>query len=206
MMGLSKYFAELAVHRQAALDTQMHSAIVRFGNVIGSRGSVIPLFQRQLERGGPLTLTDYEMTRYFMTIPEAVQLVLQASVLPLDARTLILDMGEPVRILDLAQNLIRLSGYQPHEIEIQTTGIRAGEKLHETLIWQDERLAPTDCPQILSAQPDMSRLEQHLQVLEQFLSRLNDSAHEVEGWIHQHLVPLFPGVTRVAERIGVRYD
>jgi len=194
VMGLSKYFAELAVHRMEHNHTDLNCSIVRFGNVIGSRGSVIPLFQRQIEKGGPLTITDPEMTRYFMTIPEAVQLVLQASILKAKAQTFILDMGEPVRILDLAQNLIRLSGYQADEIEIQTVGIRSGEKLHETLVWQDEQLLPTPCPQILAAEASAERLQNHLSKLESILTYLqaSDEIPDFENWLKTQVFPHFP--------------
>lgn len=196
MMGLSKYFAELIVHRQMQIDTSMHCSIVRFGNVIGSRGSVIPLFQEQIARGGPITITDPAMTRYFMTIPEAVQLVLQASFLKSSGQTFILDMGEPVRILDLVQNMISLSGLQADDIEIHIVGIRPGEKLHETLTWQDETLIPTTCPQILAAQADPQRLKQHLYYLEQLLHRLQqpETYASFETWLFQEIIPHFPGL------------
>jgi FlaA1/EpsC-like NDP-sugar epimerase len=196
IMGLSKYFAELVVHRMGKEQPQMHCSIVRFGNVIGSRGSVIPLFQKQIEMGGPLTLTDPAMTRYFMTIPEAVQLVLQASLLKAPSQAFILDMGEPVKIMDLAQNLIRLSGYQANELEIKSVGIRKGEKLHETLVWSDETLQSTDCPQILAAQADPKRLEQHLCYLEQILSQFQqpDTYLTFETWFRAHITPHFPSL------------
>jgi FlaA1/EpsC-like NDP-sugar epimerase len=118
---------------------------VRFGNVLGSDGSVIPLFKKQLAAGGPLTVTDPGVTRYFMSIPEAVQLVLQAAALPEAAgRIAMLDMGEPIRILDLAEQLIRLSGYVPYrDVEIVFTGLRPGEKLTEELISPEEMGEPT---------------------------------------------------------------
>jgi FlaA1/EpsC-like NDP-sugar epimerase len=122
---------------------------VRFGNVLGSSGSVIPIFKRQIEKGGPVTVTDPEMTRYFMTIPEAVSLVVQAGGMGASGQVFVLDMGRPIRILDLAQNMIRLSGKEPgRDIEIVYSGIRPGEKLHEELWGTHETVSPTEHPKI----------------------------------------------------------
>jgi FlaA1/EpsC-like NDP-sugar epimerase len=145
VMGATKRMAEKLVAQMA------HSgfAAVRFGNVLGSRGSVVPTMQKQIAGGGPVTVTDPNMTRYFMTIPEAVTLVLQASSLAQGGEIYLLDMGKPVKILDLAHNLIRLCGYEPEkEISIQITGCRPGEKLTEQLVGLGESTQPTALPKI----------------------------------------------------------
>ncbi len=152
VMGASKRCAELIVHR-VAHETGRPYVAVRFGNVLGSRGSVVPFFKKQIEAGGPVTVTHPDMVRFFMTIPEAVQLVLQAATLGQGGEVFVLDMGKPVRIQDLARDLIRLSGLQPDsDIEIQFTGMRPGEKLFEELFIQGEAYAQTQHEKILVVQ------------------------------------------------------
>jgi FlaA1/EpsC-like NDP-sugar epimerase len=147
-MGASKRVAELVVQDLGRrFDTRVLA--VRFGNVIGSNGSAVPIFQEQIRQGGPLTITDKRMTRYFMTIPEAAQLVLQASTIGRGGEVFVLHMGDPVRIMDLAETLISLSGLKPHDdIKIVETGIRPGEKLYEELRFEHETTLPTSHPKI----------------------------------------------------------
>ena len=151
---------------------------VRFGNVLGSTGSVVPLFQRQIEAGGPLTVTHPDVTRYFMTTREAVELVLQASALgeadaAASGKIYVLDMGEPVRVLDLAQQMIRLAGLKPNDdVKIEFIGLRPGEKLEEELLHDDETLVPTVCPGLLLASPRTSDLA----LLQRSLDELEDAA------------------------------
>jgi FlaA1/EpsC-like NDP-sugar epimerase len=138
VMGASKRFAETYVRSLAQVSATRFAA-VRFGNVLGSNGSVLPLFHEQIARGGPVTVTDPRATRFFMTIPEACGLILQATRIAQGGEVYVLDMGEPVRVLDLAHNLIRLYGYEPgRDIEVKIIGLRPGEKLHETLVDEEE--------------------------------------------------------------------
>ena len=153
VMGATKRLCEMII--QALNPTsQTDFVAVRFGNVLGSNGSVVPLFKKQIAKGGPVTLTHKEIVRYFMTIPEAAQLVLQAGGFAQGGEIFVLDMGKPVKIYDLAENLIKLSGYEPHtEIEIQVTGLRPGEKLYEELLMDEEGLTETDHKKIFIGKP-----------------------------------------------------
>jgi O-antigen biosynthesis protein WbqV len=168
VMGATKRLAEsfcqaldlYEARRRSPLSHGTRYVTVRFGNVLGSTGSVVPLFQRQLAAGGPLTVTDPEVTRFFMTVREAVELVLQAAALPPDSeaadargKIFVLDMGEPVRIVDLAHQMIRLAGLRGRDIRIEYIGLRAGEKLHEELFHPAEPLIPTGNPAIRLAAP-----------------------------------------------------
>ncbi len=154
VLGMTKRLAEMIV-REAHHNTGRPFVAVRFGNVLGSRGSVVPFFQEQIAAGGPVTVTHPEIIRYFMTIPEAVALVLQAATLGARKEVFVLDMGDPVKIVDLARDMIELSGYQVgRDIDITFTGLRPGEKLYEELFTEDERPVPTAHPKILMARSE----------------------------------------------------
>ena len=150
IMGVSKQIAERFVHAMSQISSTCFT-VVRFGNVLGSDGSVVPIFQDQIRRGGPITVTDPRMTRFFMTIPEASQLVLQAAAMGQGGEIFVLEMGEPVKIVDLARDLVRLSGLPEDSIEICFTGIRPGEKLYEELYFDDEETLATAHPKLRAA-------------------------------------------------------
>ena len=171
VMGQSKALCEWIVEAYGSRrEISTRFVAVRFGNVLGSSGSVIPIFRRQIAKGGPVTVTHPDMTRYFMTIPEAASLVVQAGAIGGEGEIFVLDMGEPVRILDLARNMIRLSGKEPDgDVPIDFVGARPGEKLHEELWGADEEVRPTSHPKIqrvTRAGADAARLERELEALE----------------------------------------
>ena len=172
IMGASKRVAEIYVQALARLSKTKFTT-VRFGNVLGSNGSVIPLFMEQINNGGPVTVTHRDVIRYFMTIPEATQLVLQTGCIGNGGEIFVLDMGEPIRIVDLAEQLINLSGLTPYDdIDIIFTGLRPGEKLFEELLIEGEGIMPTAHPKIKV----LKSLRYDLNILEKKLDRLNSDA------------------------------
>ena len=172
VMGATKRLAEIVVEGLNAQGSTAFTA-VRFGNVLGSHGSVVPLFERQIRSGGPVTLTHPDIIRYFMTIPEAAQLVLEAGAMAGSSEVFVLDMGQPVKILDLAENLIKLSGYVPYvDIDIVETGLRPGEKLYEELLMKSDGLIKTTSSKIfIERQQEISQqeMDQKLEILRQAL-------------------------------------
>lgn len=170
IMGASKRVCEMIVQAKNKVSKTEYVA-VRFGNVLGSNGSVIPLFKKQIERGGPVTVTHKDITRFFMTIPEAVQLILQAVTYAKGGEIFVLDMGEPVKIYDLAVSLIKLLGYEPNvDIPIEITGLRPGEKLYEEILMSEEGLTSTKHDKIFISKPmhmEMTELEEKLNILKE---------------------------------------
>jgi FlaA1/EpsC-like NDP-sugar epimerase len=199
IMGVTKRVAEQLV---GSMQNGTKCVSVRFGNVLGSSGSVVPIFKRQIAAGGPVTVTDPAMRRFFMTIPEAVQLVLQASTMSGGGEIFVLNMGEPVRIADLARNLILLSGLQPEEdIRIEYTGVRPGEKLYEEIHAEQENTLPTYHEKInIFAGPVLSRreMERHIEIIRR-LCRKRDAARLVLEL--KHLVPEYNPSSHVLERL-----
>ena len=197
IMGASKRFAEMILQGLAQKNTSTRFCMVRFGNVLGSSGSVVPLFREQIARGGPVTVTHPEVSRYFMSIPEAAQLVLQASAMGTGGDVFVLDMGEPVRIVELARRMIRLSGYEMNHdthigehIEIEFSGLRPGEKLREELLL-GSNVTGTGHPMIMRAEEECltyGQIHRHLTELMRYCDNMdclgitNVLAHAVSGY------------------------
>ncbi len=191
IMGATKRFCEMILQSRSMSTTEF--CAVRFGNVLGSNGSVVPLFRKQIESGGPVTITDKRIIRYFMTIPEAAQLVLEAGAMAQQSQIFVLDMGEPVKILDLAEDLIRLSGLEPYrDIEIREIGLRPGEKLYEELLMKSETLIKTENSKIFIEQQqyiDPVEITEDLQYLDRAVSEDFDSEELIS--ILQGMIPTY---------------
>ena len=197
VMGATKRLAEIVCQGlQAGSSTRF--VIVRFGNVLGSTGSVIPKFREQIARGGPITVTHPEINRYFMSIPEAAQLVLQAGLMGTGGEIFVLDMGEPVKIVDLARELIRLSGYSEADIGIEFTGLRPGEKLYEELLADDELTLATPHPKLRIAKSRPAADAAWLQQLSDWLQHGNAGADQVRQQLAARVPEYTPQATSTA--------
>ncbi len=188
VMGASKRLAELVVQAVAAEHAATQYVSVRFGNVLGSSGSVVPLFTRQIQRGGPVTVTHPDIVRYFMTIPEAAQLVLQAGLMGRSGQIYVLDMGEPVKIIELARLLIRLSGKTEQDVPIAFTGLRPGEKLFEELLADDETTEPTPHPKLRVAKTSGQSVV-GIDAVAGWIAQAGPApaSHDLRRWLQTHL-------------------
>ena len=200
VMGVTKQIAERYVHTLSQ-ESSTRFTVVRFGNVLGSAGSVVPIFQEQIRQGGPITVTDPRMERYFMTIPEASQLVLQAATMGRGGEIFVLEMGEPVRIVDLARDLVRLSGLPEGAVDVHFTGVRPGEKLFEELYFDEEETLPTSHPKVRAAYQrpySLGEVRGGILLLERLVDNVPDDVlrQELHG-----LVPEFKPVSSDADAV-----
>lgn len=204
IMGATKRLCEMIIQTKNKVSKTEYAA-VRFGNVLGSNGSVIPLFKKQIAQGGPVTVTHKDITRFFMTIPEAVSLVLQAMTYAKGGEIFVLDMGEPVKIYDMAVKLIQLSGYEPNvNMQIKITGLRPGEKLYEEILMNEEGLEATKHDKIHVAEPlnmTIEEMEEKLEVLRNLLKNSNNEEKDIIKNTMKQIVPTF----KLGEEINKKY-
>lgn len=190
VMGCTKRITEIIIQYMDTVSKNTVYTAVRFGNVLGSHGSVIPIFTKQIENGGPITLTHPDIERYFMTIPEAAQLVCQAGGLAKGGEIFVLDMGEPVKIMNLAKNMIRLAGYDIDDIGIKITGLRPGEKMYEELAMESEleTRKTTELDKIYVTQP--------MEISEEFFNNMLESLKDVNNDnVREKLMAIVPNYT-----------
>ena len=201
IMGASKRICEIII-QSIDVNSETEFVAVRFGNVLGSNGSVIPLFKKQIENGGPVTVTHKDVIRYFMTIPEAAQLVIQAGAMAKGGEVFVLDMGEPVRIMDLAKDLIRLSGFEPGvDIPIEIIGLRPGEKLYEELLLDEEGIETTSHNKIFIGKPIYTDYKLLLKSLEELKRIVREEGEEELVQFVKHMVPTYKDNTEVNKRV-----
>jgi FlaA1/EpsC-like NDP-sugar epimerase len=197
VMGASKRAAELYVqslfHQQSLLkDNPTKFITTRFGNVLGSNGSVVPLFRKQIEKGGPITITHPDIIRYFMTIPEACQLVLEAGTMGKGGEIFVFDMGEPVKIMDLAIKMIKLAGYIPNKhIKIKITGLRPGEKLYEELLTKESKTLPTHHKKIMIGVDKTRNYEEVNEKINTIIESANNLKNDLVVAELKNLIPEF---------------
>jgi FlaA1/EpsC-like NDP-sugar epimerase len=195
VMGATKRLAEILVQAFSSANKDTKFVITRFGNVLGSNGSVVPLFKKQIQNGGPVTVTHPEMIRYFMTIAEACQLVLEASIMAEGGEVFVFDMGEPVKIVDLAKNMIRLAGYTPDvDVKIQFIGERPGEKLYEEVFLKDEKMKETHHEKIMISKESVVEMQQALKIIDKLNALSGHFVPEMYRVVLKDLIPEYQSV------------
>ncbi|MEO8772246.1 MAG: polysaccharide biosynthesis protein, partial [Ferruginibacter sp.] len=205
VMGATKRLAEIIVQSFSSTLNSTRFVVTRFGNVLGSNGSVVPLFKRQIQNGGPVTVTHPEMTRYFMTIAEACQLVLEASVMAQGGEVFVFDMGEPVKIVDLARNMIRLAGYTPDvDMQIQFIGERPGEKLYEDLFSESEEMKETHHEKIMISKEGIHNISEAENIIGKLQGLENYYEPELFKMVIKELLPEYQSVTADGKVVNFR--
>jgi FlaA1/EpsC-like NDP-sugar epimerase len=205
VMGATKRLAEIIVQSFSSSLNGTCFVVTRFGNVLGSNGSVVPLFKKQIQHGGPVTVTHPEMTRYFMTIAEACQLVLEASVMAEGGEVFVFDMGEPVKIVDLARNMIRLAGFTPDvDMEIQFIGERPGEKLYEEVFLAGEKMKETHNEKIMISAESTHHITEAENIINKLMALENFYEPELFRVVIKDLIPEFQPVAGNSKVVNFR--